>query len=87
MKKFLAVILAFLLAVPLPVYAGSTPSDAEYANDSKAVGPSFNNTVGYGSIRMNLCYTTTSGTTKYVRISLTSDGWFSPFFLLTFFSR
>lgn len=30
MKRFLAMILALLLAVPFPVYAGSTPSDAQF---------------------------------------------------------
>lgn len=30
MKRFLAMILALLLAVPLPVYAASTPSDADF---------------------------------------------------------
>lgn len=30
MKRLLAMILAFLLAVPLPVYAASTPSDADF---------------------------------------------------------
>lgn len=77
MKRFLAMILALLLAVPLPAYAGATPSDAEYVDEPRAVGPSFNNTVPYSSIRMRLCYTTTSGTTKTVKIPLTSDGFFS----------
>lgn len=38
MKRFLAMILALLLVVPLPVYAGSTPSDANYFDDSKIIG-------------------------------------------------
>lgn len=77
MKRFLAMILALLLAVPLPAYAGSTPSDAEYAYDSRAVEPSFNNTANYSYIRMKLHYTTTFGSTGVVDIPITSDGWFS----------
>lgn len=38
MKRLLAMIFALLLVVPLPVYAGSTPSDAEYADDSRIIG-------------------------------------------------
>lgn len=38
MKRFLAMILALLLAVPFPVYARSTPSDAEYVDDSRIIG-------------------------------------------------
>ena len=37
-------ILALLLVVPLPTYAGSTPSDAEYANVSRAVDQKYYNT-------------------------------------------
>lgn len=77
MKRLLAMILALLLAVPLPVYAGATPSDAEYADESKAVGPSFNNTANYQYVDMRLYYTTTSGTTFMVKIPVASDGYFS----------
>lgn len=77
MKRFLAMILALLLAVPLPVYAGATPSDAEYADEPKAVGPSFDNTVNYKYVNMRLVYTTTSGTSAIVKIPITSDGYFS----------
>lgn len=77
MKRLLAMILALLLAVPFPVYAGSTPSDAEYVDESRAVGPSFNNTVNYKYVSLRLFYTSTSGTTKTVNVPFTSDGWFS----------
>lgn len=77
MKRLLAMILALLLAVPLPVYAGSTPSDAEYANESRAVGPSFNNTVNYNYVWAKLYYTSTSGTNKVVDVPISSDGYFS----------
>lgn len=77
MKRFLAMILALLLAVPLPVYAGATPSDAEYVHEPRAVGPSFNNTSNYSYIKMKLFYTTTSGSTGVANIPISSDGWFS----------
>lgn len=38
MKRLLAMILALLLAVPLPAYAGATPSDADYFDDSRIIG-------------------------------------------------
>lgn len=81
MKRFLAMILTLLLAVPLPVYAGATPSDADFDttefDESRAVGPSFNNTVNYKFVQMRLIYTTTSGTSSFVKIPVTSDGYFS----------
>lgn len=77
MKRFLAMILALLLVVPFPAYAGATSSDAEYVGEHRAVGPSFNNTSNYSYIDMKLFYTTTSGTTGVADIPITSDGWFS----------
>lgn len=81
MKRFLAMILALLLAVPLPAYAGATPSDADFDTTefavSRAVGPSFNNTVNYKFVNMRLIYTTTSGTSSVANIPITSDGYFS----------
>ena len=73
MKKFLAVILAFFLAVPLPVYAGSTPSDAEYANDSRAVGPDFNNTVSYSKLTGYYWYWNTADQRKGVTVKFDRD--------------
>lgn len=77
MKRLLVMILALLLVVPLPAYAGSTPSDAEYVDESRAVGPSFNNTVNYNYVWIKLFYTSTSGTNKVVDVPITSDGYFS----------
>ena len=74
MKRFLAMILALLLVVPLPTYAGSTPSDAEYADVSRAVGPAFNNTVDYSKLKANYWYYNTSDQHKSVRVKFDRDG-------------
>ena len=36
MKRFLVMILALLLAVPLPAYAGATPSDAQFQDSDNS---------------------------------------------------
>ena len=77
MKRFLAMILALLLVVPLPTYAGSTPSDAEYAYGSRAVGPSFDNTVDYSKLKAYLWYYNTSDQHKGISIKFDRDGYFS----------
>lgn len=77
MKRFLAMLLALLLAVPLPVYAGSTPSDAEYAYPSRAVGPSFNNTVNYSNLTGYYWYYNASDQRKGVTVKFDRDGYFS----------
>ena len=77
MKRLLAMILALLLAVPLPVYAGSTPSDAEYANYSKAVGPDFNNTVNYSKLTGYYWYWNTADQRKALTVKFDRDGYFS----------
>ena len=77
MKRFLAMILALLLVVPFPAYAESTPSDAEYADVSRAVGPSFNNTVDYSKLEANYWYYNTSDQHKSVRVKFDCDGYFS----------
>lgn len=77
MKRLLAMILALLLAVPLPVYAGSTPSDAEYADVSKAVGPDFNNTVNYSMLSGIFWYYNTADQHKGLTVKFDRDGYFS----------
>lgn len=77
MKRLLAMILALLLAVPFPVYAGSTPSDAEYADEPRAVGPDFNNTVDYSKILGYFWYYNTSDQLKGVSVKFDRDGYFS----------
>lgn len=77
MKRFLAMILALLLVVPLPTYAGSTPSDAEYANVSRAVGPNFYNTVDYSKLLGYFWYYNTSDQQKSIAVKFDRDGYFS----------
>lgn len=77
MKRLLAMILALLLAVPFPVYAGSTPSDAEYVDESRAVGPSFNNTVNYSKLVGYFWYYNTSDQRKGITVKFDRDGYFS----------
>lgn len=77
MKRFLAMILALLLVVPFPAYAESTPSDAEYADVSRAVGPAFNNTVDYGKVTGYLWYYNTSDQHKGILVEFDRDGYFS----------
>ena len=77
MKRFLAMILALLLVVPFPAYAESTPSDAEYANGSRAVGPAFNNTVDYSELRGYFWYYTTSDQLNKITGNFDRNGYFS----------
>lgn len=77
MKRLLAIFLALLLAVPLPAYAGSTPSDAEYVNGSRSVGPVFNNTVKYSDLTGFFWYYNASDQRKLILVKFDRDGYFS----------
>lgn len=55
MKRFLAMLLALLLVVPLPVYAGSTPSNAEFDDSdyNYDIDPLSYNMAHYGGVVYN----------------------------------
>lgn len=81
MKRLLVMILALLLAVPLPVYAGATPSDADFDtiefDESRAVGPAFSNTVNYSNLTGLYWYYNTSDQHKAIVVKFDHNGYFS----------
>lgn len=76
MKRLLAMILALLLAVPLPVYAGATPSDADYFNDSKIIGTG-PNSVNRAYLTVAVKGTYQSGAYFYKEGTINNSGRFS----------